>query len=70
MRTISNSTRNDPEIERLIRESDELIHMSGELTRKRLTKERVRELIRTSDEIARNSERLLSLLNRQHERQE
>ena len=62
----SNDPRNDPEIERLIRESDELSHISRELTKKTLTTERVRELIRTSDEIARNCERLLGLLNSQH----
>ena len=62
----SDVPRNNPEIEGLIRESDELRHITRQLTRKTLTTERVRELIRTSDEIARNCEQILGLLKSQN----
>jgi hypothetical protein len=55
--------KKDPELENLILLSDELIHLSNELTKKNLTSERLNELKKASDDLVRNCERILGILH-------
>jgi hypothetical protein len=60
---VADDPKQDRDLADLIRKSDELAHQSHELTKQTLTTDRIKELIKNSDELMRNCERILGLLH-------